>query len=136
MRVTELSLRPATLFCLHTASIVNVKQLTSYSCTELMEHPTISMAELYEVIRQINKRGLMLPTDWGWVRRPSPRNLELFRLRFVEGLTLTEVGEQTGITNGRVGQLLHLHFGTSKWPPTAKDRQHLRQARESRRAKG
>jgi len=135
VRVAELGLRLATLHCLHTAGIVNVKRLTSYSCTELMEHPAIGMAELHEVIRQLNKRGLMLPTDWGAIRRPSPRNLEMFRLRFVERLTLTEVGQRTGVTDGRVGQLLNRHFGASKWPPSAKDRQHLRYARESRRAK-
>lgn len=72
MRVNTLGLRPKALFCLHTAGIVNVEQLTSYSCTDLMEHPAIGMAELYEIIRRLAEYDLALPTAWGWVRQPSP----------------------------------------------------------------
>ncbi len=115
MRVAELGLSPATLACLYTAGIVNVKQLLARSCNELIEHPAIGPAELYEIIRQLNKRGLMLPyNQYGNIRIPNPRNLEMFRLRFVEGLTLDEVGQRTGVTGGRVHQLLRFHFGTSR----------------------
>jgi DNA-directed RNA polymerase sigma subunit (sigma70/sigma32) len=77
-----------------------------------MERPVFGPAELYEIIRQLNR--LMLPSNqFGNVRIPSERNLEMFRLRFVEGLTLTEVGRRTGVTDGRVRQLLYFHFGTS-----------------------
>lgn len=132
MRVAELGLSPATLACLHTAGIVNVKQLLARPCNELMEHPAIGPAELYEIIRQLNKHGLMLPyNQYGNVRIPSQRNLEMFRLRFVEGLTLAEVGRRNGVTNSRVHQLLRFHFGTSRVSPAVK----ARRQRRSREAK-
>lgn len=134
MRVSDLELCSTTLCCLHTAGIVSIQQLTSNSCTELMEHPAISMDTLYEIIRKLNEHDLMLPNDRGRVRKPSPRNLEMFRLRFVEGLTLRETGQRTGVSRSRVHQLLHMHYGTARWPPSPKDRQHLRHARERRRA--
>jgi hypothetical protein len=52
----------------------------------------------------------------------EPRHLEMLRLRWVEGFTLREVGEQTGVTGGRVAQLLTFYFGLSGIPPAAKER--------------
>ncbi len=126
MRVTELGLRPATLACLHTAGIVNVTQLTSHSCVELMQHPDLGTAKVYEIARQLHKHGLALPNEWGTVRLPNQRSLEMFRLRFVEGLSLIETGRRFGVSRSRVYQLLHVHFGISTLPATAKARDHRR----------
>lgn len=133
MRVAELGLSPATLACLHTAGIVNVGPLLARPCNELIEHPAIGPAELYEIIRQLNKRGLMLPyNQYGDVRIPSQRTLEMFRLRFVEGLTLAEVGRRNGVTNSRVHQLLRSHFGASNVPPAVKARWLQHRGREAK----
>jgi AraC-like DNA-binding protein len=120
MRVEALGLRPATLACLHTASIVNVTQLTSHSCIELMQHPDIGTAGVYEIVRRLHMRGLALPNEWGTVRLPNERSLEMFRLRFVEGLSLIDTGRQFGVSRSRVYQLLHAHFGVSTLPTAAK----------------
>jgi hypothetical protein len=44
-------------------------------------------------------------------RIPQERHVEMLRLRLVEGLTLDEVGERTGVTGGRVQQLLRDYSG-------------------------
>lgn len=134
MRISDLGLGSGALRCLNAAGIRSVEQLTGYACTDLMEHPAIGMAELYEIICRLNEHDLALPTAWGRRRQPSPRVLEMFRLRFVEGLTLQETGQHIGVSRSRVHQLLHTHFGTSRWPPNSKEHQGLREARGRRRA--
>ncbi len=113
MRVSELGLRPTTLACLHMAGIVNISQLTSHSCVELMQHPDIGPARVYEIIRRLHKRGLALPNQWGWVRLPNERSIEMFRLRFIEGLSLSETGRRFGVSPSRADQILHKDFGVS-----------------------
>jgi sigma-70-like protein len=122
VRVEKLGLTPATLDRLHQAGIVNVEQLTSHSTVELMQRPDIGVAVVHEVMCRLSKRGLALPTPYGWSRVPNQRTLEMFRLRFVEGLTLTETGRRFGVTRARVDQLLRAHFCISTLPasrPTA-----------------
>jgi DNA-directed RNA polymerase specialized sigma24 family protein len=53
---------------------------------------------------------------------PEPRHLEMLRLRFLEGLTLREVGERTGVNGTTVLQLLGHYFGVRGVPPAAKTR--------------
>jgi Bacterial RNA polymerase, alpha chain C terminal domain len=120
MRVTKLDLTTATLACLKAAGITDVERLVAHPCDELLKHPNIGPAELYEVIHQLNRLDLTLPANhFGRVRVPSARNLEMFRLRCVEGLPLAEVGRQTGVTGTRVHQLLRDHFGSSRRPTQA-----------------
>jgi hypothetical protein len=122
VRVERLGLTPATLDRLHLAGIVNVEQLTSHSTVELMQRPDIGVAVVHEVMCRLSKHGLALPTPYGWSRVPNQRTLEMFRLRFVEGLTLTETGRRFGVTRVRVDQILRAHFCISTLPvprPTA-----------------
>jgi hypothetical protein len=120
VRVEKLGLRPATLACLHTAGIVNVTQLTSHACVELVRHPDIGPAKVYELIRRLHKRGLALPNEWGHARLPNERGMEMFRLRFVEGLSLIETGRRFGVSRSRVYQILHVYFGVSTLPASAR----------------
>ena len=133
MRVTDLGLSPAPLACLDEAGIDYVEQLVARPCNELIEHPAFGPGELYEIIRQLNRCGLTLPANrFGRIRIPSERNLEMFRLRFVEGLALAEVGRRNGILRGRVQQLLLFHFGASSIPPAVKTRWRQRRSREAK----
>jgi predicted DNA-binding protein (UPF0251 family) len=50
------------------------------------------------------------------------RDLEMARLRVVEGLTLVEVAERTGVSRERVRQILRARFGISGVPPAAQHR--------------
>jgi AraC-like DNA-binding protein len=113
VRVERLGLRPATLACLHTAGIVNVTQLTSHSCIELMQRPDIGPGKVHEVIRRLHKHGLALPNQWGWTRLPDERSMGMFRLRFIEGLSLSETGRRFGVSPSRADQILHKDFGLS-----------------------
>ena len=122
MRVERLGLRPATLDRLHLAGIVNVTQLTSHSCVELMQHPDLGPTKVYEVIRRLHKQGLALPNQWGWVRVPNERSIEMFRLRFIDGLSLRETGRRFGVSPSRADQILHKDFGVSTLPATARQR--------------
>jgi hypothetical protein len=54
------------------------------------------------------------PRDY---RVAEERHLEMLRLRLVEGLSLREVGARTGVTGGRVKQLLAEYFGVSGRKP-------------------
>ena len=53
---------------------------------------------------------------------PEPRHVEMLRLRLLEGLTLREIGERTGVGGSTVGQLLAHYFGIEGVPPAAKAR--------------
>jgi hypothetical protein len=53
---------------------------------------------------------------------PKARHIEMLRLRLVEGFTLREVGERTGVTGSRVQQLLAVYFGLNGPPPAVKER--------------
>lgn len=126
MRVTELDLSPAALACLRAADIADMDQLVTHPCDELVRRG-IGAAALYEIVCQLNRHDLSLPTRAGGASYiTDDRDLEMFRLRLVEGLTLAEVGERIGVSSERVRQLLRLRFGLREVPPAAKARRRMR----------
>lgn len=50
---------------------------------------------------------------------PEPRHLTMLRLRLLDGLTLREVGQRTGVSGGAVAQLLRHYFAIEGTPPAA-----------------
>ncbi len=73
--------------------------------------PWSEPARFYRYAARRQARGLatlLPPHDH---RIPQERHVEMLRLRLVEGLTLREVGERTGVTDGRVQKLLRDYFG-------------------------
>ncbi len=130
MSVVELGLSLDTLDCLQAAGIHEVGQLGS--ADDLIKLPEFSKGtELYEIVRVLNRRGLSLPTH-RQRHLAKDRELEIFRLRVVEGLTLAEVGEQVGVQSERVRQILAASFGLKGRPPAAQE--HKRAATAKRRA--
>jgi AraC-like DNA-binding protein len=121
MRVNVLALSQAVLPSLAKAGIHETGQLAEYDLGELLRRPEFrSGVELYELIRELHRHGL---TPFSRSRRiHGERELEMFRLRAVEGLTLAQIGEQVGVTTERVRQLLKLHFGIGGRTPAAKRR--------------
>ncbi len=73
--------------------------------------PYTEPERFYKYAKRRQARGLAIlprPLDG---RVPEARHVEMLRLRLVEGLTLGEAGERTGVTAGRVQQLLSHYFG-------------------------
>ncbi len=69
------------------------------------------------------------PHPKGTEQSVSDRNLEIFRLRVVEGRSLKATGEQVGIGVERVRQILATRFGLRGAPPAVKAHRHQRQSR-------
>jgi hypothetical protein len=73
--------------------------------------PWSEPARFYRYAARRQARGLATLPPPHDHRIPQERHVEMLRLRLVEGLTLDEVGERTGVTGGRVQQLLRDYFG-------------------------
>ncbi len=128
--VVELGLSLDTLDCLQAADIHEVGQLGS--ADDLIKLPEFSKGtELYEIVRALNRRGLSLPTH-RQRHLAKDRELEIFRLRVVEGLTLEAIGERVGVQSERVRQILAASFGLKGRPPATQE--HKRAATAKRRA--
>ncbi len=126
MRVNELALSQAVLPSLAKVGIHEVEQLAGHRTGELLRRPELSSgAELYELICELHRHGLT-PFSGHGGHIETERELEIFRLRAVEGLTFTEIGERVGLNRTRVDQLLWLHFRLNEVPPAAKRRRRAR----------
>lgn len=122
MRVTELALSQAVLPSLAKAGLQDTDQLAEHTIGELIQRPEFSSGvALYELICELHRHGLT-PFSRRAGHIQTERELEIFRLRAVEGLTLTEIGERVGLHRTRVDQLLRLHFRLDEVPPAAKRR--------------
>jgi AraC-like DNA-binding protein len=122
MRVNELALSQAFLPSLAKAGIHTVEQLAEHDLGELLRQPEFrSGVELYELTRDLHRRGLT-PFAAHGSHVQTERELEMLRLRVVEGWTLARIGAQFHIKGERVRQLLKLHFGLGCVPPAAKRR--------------
>jgi hypothetical protein len=126
MRVNELALSQAVLSSLAKVGIHEVEQLAEHRTGELLRRPEFgSGVELYELICELDRHGLT-PFSGHGGHIETERELEIFRLRAVEGLTLTEIGARVRLNRTRVDQLLRLHFRLNEVPPAAKLRRQAR----------
>jgi hypothetical protein len=126
MRVTELALSQAVLPSLAKVGIHEVEQLAEHRIGELLYRPEFSSGvELHELICELHRHDLT-PFSGRGGHVQTERELEIFRLRAVEGLTFTEIGERVGLHRTRVDQLLRLHFRLDEVPPAAKRRRRAR----------
>jgi DNA-binding XRE family transcriptional regulator len=125
MRLSEMGLEPATLACLHRGGINTTYRLLEHTCRELIWHSEITPEALYDILRALRRHGMSLkPHPKGAERAVNERNLEVFRLRVVEGRKLKATGEQVGIGVERVRQILATYFGLRGSPPAVKARPH------------
>ena len=119
MRITELDLSPAARLCLEVADIYEVDRLLEHGTGRLIQRPEFSKgAELYEVVCELHRRGLTFSRPGGHIQ--GARELEMFRLRAVVGLSLDEIAQRFDVSRGRVHQLLRLHFRLDGVPPAAR----------------
>ena len=125
MRLSEMGLEPATLACLHRGGINTTYWLLDHTYRELIWHSEITPEALYDILRALRRHGMTLkPHTKGSERSVNERNLEVFRLRVVEGRRLKATGEQVGIGVERVRQILAAYFGLRGAPPAVKDKPH------------
>ena len=125
MRLSEMGLEPTTLACLHRGGINTTYRLLEQTYRELIWHSEITPEALYDILRALRGHRMRLkPAPRGTERSVNERNLEIFRLRVVEGHTLKATGEQVGIGHERVRQILAAHFGLRGAPPAVKARPH------------
>jgi DNA-binding XRE family transcriptional regulator len=125
MRLSEMGLEPATLTCLQRGGINTTYRLLEHTYRELIWHSEITPEALYDILRALRRHGMMLkPHPKGTERPVNERNLEVFRLRVVEGRLLKDTGEQVGIGHERVRQILAGSFGLRGAPPAVKARPH------------
>ncbi|MGH2865852.1 MAG: sigma factor-like helix-turn-helix DNA-binding protein [Solirubrobacteraceae bacterium] len=104
------------------AGIHDTEHFAEQELDELLCRPELSSGvELYELICELHRHGLTpFRARPGAVQ--TERELEMFRLRAVEGLTLARIAERLDLSPERVRQLLRLHFGLAGKPPAAKRR--------------
>lgn len=118
MHISELDLSPTARLCLEVADIYEVDRLLEHGTGRLIQRPEFSKgAELYEIVRELHRRGLTFARPGGHVQ--GERELEMFRLRAVVGLSLDEIAQRFNLSRGRVHQLLRLHFRLDAVPPAA-----------------
>ena len=119
MHISELDLSPTARLCLEVADIYEVDRLLEHGTGRLIQRPEFSKgAELYEIVRELHRRGLTFARPGGHIQ--SERELEMFRLRAVVGLSLDEIAQRFNLSRGRVHQLLRLHFRLDAVPPAAR----------------
>lgn len=124
MRTSQLQISAATFACLLAADIHSISDFNRYPCDALLDSPHFGPLEIDEVVRELNKHGITLPPLPGRPERGSstPR-YEVFRLRLIDGLTYAAIGERVGLTQERVRQILHAHYGLKHRPPAVDARQ-------------
>jgi hypothetical protein len=121
MRLSEMGLEPATLAYLHRGGINTIYRLQEHTYRELIWHSEITPEALYDILCALRRHNMRLkPNTKGGERSVNDRNLEIFRLRVVEGRSLKETGEQVGVGVERVRQVLATYFGLRGAPPAAK----------------
>jgi hypothetical protein len=133
MRLSEMGFEPTTLACLRRGGINTTYRLLEHTYRELIWHSEITPEALYDVLCALRRHGMTLKPATKGIERPvSERNLEVFRLRVVEGRKLREVAERNGIGIERVRQILSACFGLRGEPPVVKARRHQRRGREAK----
>jgi transcriptional regulator with XRE-family HTH domain len=90
-----------------------------------------SMIELRTAVLVLQLLGLEILVGEIYSHKPKDREYEMFRLRVVEGLTLSEIAELFGLHRERIRQLLRTHFRL-RVPPAASARRSTR-AKAARR---
>jgi transcriptional regulator with XRE-family HTH domain len=122
-KLSELGLSSPTTLALKREGLEDITQLGS--ATSMLSRPEFrSGVELYEIFCALSRYGISYRG-----RVPDERNREIFRLRIVDGLMLTEIARRYTIDQERVRQILNVFFGLTGSPPAAS----LRRKQKARR---
>lgn len=127
MLVSRLGLTPETLASLEAAGIKDTAGLHRRA-NELLRIPGITGCAIYEAICRLAKQDVEFPVLPGAKQGSArtDRDLEMLRLRIVDGTSLREIGLLCVVTRERVRQCLHERFGLTGEPPAAIARRRTR----------
>jgi transcriptional regulator with XRE-family HTH domain len=128
-KLHELGLSPNTMSALRKERLEDLAQLSS-AASMLSRTRLHSGIELYEIVCALNRYGLSLPMSRPH-QVPGDRDREIFRLRIVDGLMLSEIAQLHDVNVERVRQILTC-FGLAGAPPAA-SRRRKEKARERQR---
>jgi hypothetical protein len=127
MLIAKLGLAPATKRALQAAGIETAGQLQRHA-NELLATEPITGVMLYDVVCRLRAHNLGLRVN-PRMSLPTEGDLEMLRLRVVEGLALRDIGFICGVSPEHVRQRLNTRFGLSGQPPAALERHYLRVGR-------
>lgn len=127
MLIAGLELAPATCAVWYAAGVRDTDHLRR-PAVELLALPGITGSILYETVCQLNEHHFGLPADADASRimAPTTNDLEMLRLRIVDGASLNEIGITCNLSRERVRQRLHQQFGLTGEPPAAMEQRRTR----------
>jgi hypothetical protein len=125
--IAELALAPATRRALRVAGITTIEQLQR-SANELLDIEPITGAVLHNIVCCLHAQQLGLDPSRRW-KLPTELDIEMLRLRVVEGLTLRGIALNCGLSPERVRQRLNQRFGLNGEPPAVLENRRLRARR-------
>jgi hypothetical protein len=127
MLIAELGLTPASKRALEHAGIETVEQLQR-PANDLLAIEAITGVVLHDVACRLHVNGLGLHADQK-ARLPSKNDLEILRLRVVEGFSLRDIAVIIDTSPEHVRQRLNVSFGLSGEPPIRLEHRRLRARR-------
>ncbi len=125
MLISELGLAPTTESAWEAAGVQDTDELRR-PARELLMLPEITGSILYETVCRLHDHHIFLRADGLRISAPSRLDIEMLRLRIVDGASLREIGATHDLSAERIRQRLHLQFGLAGEPPAATERRQTR----------
>jgi hypothetical protein len=125
MLISELGLAPATQNTWEAAGVQHTDELRR-PARELLMLPGITGSVLYETVCRLYDHHIFLRADGPRVSAPTRIDLEMLRMRIVDGASLGEIGTTHHLSAERIRQRLHVQFGLTGEPPAATERRQTR----------
>jgi hypothetical protein len=125
MLISEIGLAPRTQSTWEAAGIQDTDELRR-PAPELLILPGITGSILYETVYRLHDHHIRLRADGPRISVPTRLDLEMLRMRIVDGVSLREIGTAHHLSAERVRQRLHLQFGLTGEPPAAAERRQTR----------
>ncbi len=126
MLISELDLAPTTQSAWEATGAQDTDELRR-PARELLMLPGITGSILYETVCRMYEHHIFLRPDGPRISAPTPSDLEMLRMRIVDGGSLREISATHNLSAERVRQCLHLQFSLTGEPPAAADRRQMRQ---------
>ena len=125
MLISELGLAQAAQSTWEAAGVQHTDELRR-PARELLMLPGITGSVLYETVCRLHDHHIFLRADGPRVSAPTRLDIEMLRMRIVDGASLREIGTTHDLSGECIRQRLHLQFGLTGEPPAATERRQTR----------